>query len=265
MAAPAPQNLGKESIACPHCGFQQLESPFARSTICRKCSQHFAIVRPSEQPEPAGKKSWLLERVGSLVKRETSRKVRCLKCGAGQTISSSAKSSICPACATYIDLRDFKISTLFSRTVETQGTITITAKGEVTSSRLVCGEAWLHGNLRGNLTCTGIAHVKLKGKVLGALESHHLIVEKGAVVEFVRPVKVGSAEIHGRVSARLMAEGVVAVRKTGALEGSVFAKSITVDKGGLFSGELSIGRHEAEQPELLGEAGDLFGGELAHG
>lgn len=265
MAVPAP-HIGKDNVVCPHCGFQQLESAFARTTICRKCSQHYTIVRPGEKPEAApAEKGWLLTKVGALVKRETTRQVRCFSCGAGQTVSSSAKSSICPACASYIDLRDFKISTLFSRTVETQGVITITAKGEVTSAKLACSEAWLYGNLRGNLLSTGTTHVKLKGKVLGALDAHHLIVEKGANVEFVRPVKVGSAEIFGRVSARLMAEGVVAIRKTGAVEGAVFSKGITVDKGGLFSGELSIGRQEAEQSELLGESGGLFGGELALG
>jgi len=43
----------------------------------------------------------------------------------------------------------------------------------------------------------------------------------------------------------------VNISRTGELEGSVHAKSMTVEKGGKFSGELYIGRQVMEQQELL--------------
>ena len=39
--------------------------------------------------------------------------------------------------------------------------------------------------------------------------------------------------------------------KTGTLEGSVTAKSIAIEKGGLFSGQLAIGQAGLTQGELL--------------
>jgi cytoskeletal protein CcmA (bactofilin family) len=106
--------------------------------------------------------------------------------------------------------------------------------------------------------------VKVHGKLFGSVETHHLIVQKRADVEFVRPIKVHSVEIHGKISARIMCETCVTITKGGALEGVVYAKAINIERGGIFSGELFIGQQELTQPELLG-AGDehpgLFGDE----
>jgi len=48
-----------------------------------------------------------------------------------------------------------------------------------------------------------------------------------------------------------MAEGVVTVGRTGWLEGTVYAKSINIEQGGVFQGELFIGQKEMSQPDLL--------------
>ena len=45
----------------------------------------------------------------------------------------------------------------------------------------------------------------------------------------------------------------VAIQKKGALEGDVTARAITVEKGGMFSGQLVIGRAGLTQGELLQE------------
>ena len=106
--------------------------------------------------------------------------------------------------------------------------------------------------------------VKMQGKLLGSVDAHELVIEKRANVEFVRPVKVHSAEIRGKVSARIMCESGVTIAKGGVLEGVVYAKAINVERGGIFSGELFIGQQELTQPELLGGAEDspgLFGDE----
>jgi len=45
----------------------------------------------------------------------------------------------------------------------------------------------------------------------------------------------------------------VAIQKKGALEGDVTARAISVEKGGMFSGQLVIGRADLTQGELLQE------------
>ena len=109
--------------------------------------------------------------------------------------------------------------------------------------------------MRGLLVCTGTVRIKMKGRFLGGIETQKLLIEKKSDVEFARPIKVHSAEINGKASARVMCDGQVTINKGGVLEGTVYAKAILVEKGGIFSGELFIGQHQAEQGELIEAAG----------
>jgi cytoskeletal protein CcmA (bactofilin family)/predicted RNA-binding Zn-ribbon protein involved in translation (DUF1610 family) len=261
VAKNTPKQLEKISADCPHCGFTQLESPYAKSTFCRKCGEHYNIEKLLLKESGSLKGPSILDKVSKFLSRETIREVSCLSCGHTQQVSSVAQSSLCPACGSYIDLRDFKIAGSFGRSIQTQGEVIITSKGDVTSTRIACREALIEGKMRGTLSCTGIARVKLHGKFLGAIETHHLVIEKRCDVEFVRPLKAHSIEVNGKASARIVCEGQVTINKGGYLEGTVYAKAITVEKGGIFSGELFIGPQELEQPELLGAETqpDIFG------
>jgi len=62
---------------------------------------------------------------------------------------------------------------------------------------------------------------------------------------------VTNIDIKGRMSAEIVASGSVTIRKTGTLEGNVTAKSIAIEKGGMFSGQLIIGQANLTQGELL--------------
>lgn len=266
MASQPPRQRQPEKISadCPHCGFSQLESPYAKSTFCRKCGQHYSIEKLLSKEAESVKGPSFFDKISKIVSGEKIRKVRCFSCGHKQEVSTSAQSSLCPSCGSYIDLRDLKIAGPFGRSLQTQGEIYITSKGDVTSAKVACGSAIIEGKLRGTLICTGTVHIKAHGKILGAIETHELIVDKKCDVEFVRTIKVHSAEINGKISARINSETGVKINKHGYLEGTVYAKAITVEKGGIFSGELFIGQKDLEQPELLESGGEqsepgLFG------
>jgi cytoskeletal protein CcmA (bactofilin family) len=53
------------------------------------------------------------------------------------------------------------------------------------------------------------------------------------------------------MSGEIVADGMVTIRKNGTLEGNVTAKAINVEKGGVFSGQLVIGKRGLQQAELL--------------
>ncbi len=55
------------------------------------------------------------------------------------------------------------------------------------------------------------------------------------------------------MSGEIIATGGVNIHKTGVLDGDVTAKSITIDKGGIFFGQLVIGQADLTQAELLPE------------
>lgn len=194
MAKNTPRQPEKISADCPHCGFSQLESAYAKSTFCRKCGEHYSIEKLLLKETESLKGPSLFDKLSKMLGRETVREVACLSCKHRQQISSAAQSSLCPACGSYIDLRDFKIAGPFGRTIQTQGEVVITSKGDASSTRIVCREALVEGQVRGTLTSTGAVRVKMRGKMLGSIEAHQLIIEKRADVEFIRPLKVNSME-----------------------------------------------------------------------
>jgi len=262
------KDLAKITVACPFCGATQQESNHARSTFCRKCGKHIELEKRAETPAPTVQEApGFMDRLTRLFQREKEREVHCLYCDAPQTVSSLAKSGSCIQCGHYLDFRDFKIDGNFSKSIETHGTITITRSGELASSKVSCCAAMVIGKVNGNLVCSTTARVRTKGRVLGSIQARQLIIEKQANAEFVRPLHVGTAEINGKISARIFADSVT-INKNGSLDGAVTAKSIKIERGGIFRGDLVIGQQKEEQQELpLAEQGkprpkkrDLGGG-----
>src|SRR5204863_5004759 len=77
--------------------------------------------------------------------------------------------------------------------------------------------------------------------------------ERKADIHCFRRVRAGSVEIKGKMSGEIIAQTTVTIHKKGSLEGDVTARAITVEKGGMFSGQLVIGQADLTQGELLPE------------
>ena len=239
-----------------------MEYAAAKSTMCRQCGRHYAPAAPKPQPKfrvnvekPAAQAAEMaapiLKKFENLWGRQTSSQIECFECKAKQEVSSAASSTICPACSAHIDLQDYKITTSFSRTIRTHGEVHLTAKGDLSSNTVICRTALIEGKLRGNLHCSGAATINFSGKIPGRLTASHVVVERKADVHFFRRLNVKSIEIRGRMTGEVIAEGVVVIHKTGCLDGDVTARAISVEKGGMFSGQLVIGKAELTQGELL--------------
>lgn len=298
--------ISKITVRCPHCEAEQLEPELAKSTFCRRCSEHFAITpggsvhssapapawtsrqpglgylvpsrrEPSEKPAPA---SGLKQRFGDLIGAKPKPRVaQCFECSGSHEVSSTATSSTCKACGAYIDLQDYKVNGSFSRNIKTRGTIFVGTKGDLSSSKIICSEAVLHGKMRGNLYCEGPVTIRVEGKLFGSIEAGPVIVEKGSDVQFARPLKAASLEVHGRMSGHVASGSHIIISRSGSLEGDVTATGFTVEKGGLYQGELTIIPRQTTEslPAPAASAPDepaespfgstLLGGEpnLAHG
>ena len=239
----------------------------AKSTMCRQCGRHFApsgpkpaaVVRVRESA-PATSTPATVEAAGGLKKlggfwgAQRSRLVACFECKRKHEVSEAATSTNCPGCSAHIDLRDYKVTTPFSRSIRTRGDIHLTPKGDLSSTSVICHSAIIEGKLRGNLQCEESATINFVGKIPGRLAANYVNVERKADVQCYRRVTVGSIDIKGRMSAEIIATGAVNIHKTGVLEGNVTAKSLTIDKGGIFSGGLVIGQADLQQAELLPQA-----------
>ncbi|MEO5753422.1 MAG: polymer-forming cytoskeletal protein [Chthoniobacterales bacterium] len=246
---------------CPQCGFKQMEYAAAKSTLCRQCGKHFVVAATERVETPKAALEFggvvagqsLLQRLEGMWNRPRITSVACFDCGTVQELNSIATSTICPSCSVHMDLRDYKINTAFSRAIRTHGQVHVTSSGDLSSSSVLCRSAIIDGKLRGSLQCTEKVEFRAPAKVQGKLSAPEVLIGKKADVQFFRQLQVGSIEIFGRMSGEIVAETVVTIRSHGSLDGNVVARSINVEKGGTFSGQLIIGQNTLEQAELLPE------------
>jgi cytoskeletal protein CcmA (bactofilin family) len=246
-----------------------MEYAAAKSTMCRQCGGAFSPAAPAktevklraqqDQPQPsapaviAEEAASLLRKFDGLWGKQRSSIVECFDCKAKQEVTSAASSTTCPKCSAHLDLRDYKITTSFSRAIRTHGEVHVTSRGDLSSSNVVCRSALIEGKLRGNLHCAGTATINYSGKIPGRLTADQVIIERKAEVQFFRRVNVNRIEIRGQMTGEVMAETVVVIHRNASLDGDVTAKAISVEKGGMFSGQLVIGSSGLKQGELLPE------------
>src|SRR3984893_4146052 len=235
-----------------------MEYVAAKSTICRQCGRSFSPSAPKPAAKAGDAAAPLEElplhrKLEAIWSRQRSRVVSCFECKRKHEVSDAATSTNCPGCSAHIDLRDYKITTSFSRSIRTRGDLHLTSKGDLSSTSVMCRNALIEGKLRGNLQCSEVATINFVGKIPGRLTAQSVTVEKKADVQFFRRVRVSSIDIKGRMSGEIIAETVVRIHKNAVLDGNVTAKSIVVEKDGIFSGQLVIGKADLTQADLLPE------------
>jgi cytoskeletal protein CcmA (bactofilin family) len=236
-----------------------MEYAAAKSSICRQCGRSFTPFAPKpglklrtnvEAPPPEPSSS-IFGKLEDFWKRQTSSVVECFECKRKQQVSGAATSTICPSCSAHIDLRHYKITSGFSRSIRTRGNVHLSGKGDLASSSVECQSALIEGRLRGNLHCDA-ATVNYSGKIPGRISARLVVVDRKADIHCFRTVRAEQIEIRGKMSGEIIAQSVTVYRK-GSLEGDVTARAISVERGGLFSGQLVIGQTGLAQGELLGE------------
>lgn len=213
---------------------------------------------PGHPPSSAPAAGSLREKLGGLLgTKPKTRKAHCFECTSWHEISSSAQSTTCKACGAYIDLQDYKISGSFSRNIKTRGTLYLGSKGDLSSSKIICEQATIHGKMRGNLTCAGKVTIRVQGRLYGSLEAGQLIVEKGSEVVFSRPIHASGVEVHGAMTGQIVSDSHVTIFKSGSLDGAVDATGFSVEKGGCFQGELTIRPRGTAETATEGSGGEM--------
>ena len=232
-----------------------MEYVAAKSTICRQCGRSFSPSALKAKGESGAAQEVPLHRkLENIWSRQRNRIVSCFECKRKHEVSDQATSTNCPGCSAHIDLRDYKITTSFSRSIRTRGDLHLTNKGDLSSTSVICHSAIVEGKLRGNLECEDSMTINLVGKIPGRIGAHYIIVERKSDIQCFRRVRATNIDIHGRMSAEIIATGSVTIGKNGSLQGNVTAKSLAIEKGGIFSGQLAIGQANLTQGELLPEA-----------
>lgn len=218
--------IRKADVACPHCGHVQQEPTGVVSTFCRGCGDHFDVgarAQPKAAPSPAA-------RLGP------SRKVSCYRCGAEHAVSYFAKSTLCPSCGAAIEFGDADFSSNTSRPVDIRGRLTVREGASLNHSRIICTDARIGGRVAGAILCERSLEFLGDGRMAFPAMAGKVFIGKRARVEFGLPVECGELEVRGAFFGDVLCGGRVFIRKGGHLEGSVEAPTITVEKGGSWSG-----------------------------
>ena len=231
-------------VRCPACDNLQLEPPAVKSTYCRKCGGYIQLEKgwkPGESKDLQRPAPSVLRKLESLFGVQRTIVARCFECTGEREVPKHAASTLCPKCGAYIDLQDYKITGVYTRSIRTGGKLIVTEKCDLIANKVFCGSAEIGGPVRGQLTCSGEVWVRFKGKLSGSIKAKTVHIDKKCNAEFLHPVFAELVEIAGTISAQIVSTRTVAIRKTGRLIGSVSARGFTVDKGGYFLGDVSIG------------------------
>lgn len=218
----------KISVACPHCGQSQPVPPTAISSVCKKCGKHFHV---QEALHPAPKK---VERAAD------QRHITCFDCGTQLDVSPSAESTMCKRCSSYIDLKDYQITSAVSKNFKTKGKFVVEPKGYVFNTEAVVSDAVIKGRFLGKLNAEHSLTIHPSAEIKGSFKTGCLIIPVETNFRWKETIKVGSAEIGGELANDLQAEGTVTLKSTARLFGNLEARNLVVEAGAVVVGQVSI-------------------------
>jgi cytoskeletal protein CcmA (bactofilin family) len=186
---------------------------------------------------------------GSL--RENQRQVTCFECQTTHKVAGASTSTICPACSTYLDLRDIEIKDRTNQRIRTRGDVVVTKKGVLLGTSIHCGNLIIHGSVSGSIHAAGDVILKSDGKILGEIRCRRFVLERKCEVQCLQPVHAEVVEIHGRVSGNFHATRCITLSRHASLTGSATATTISVEPGAVLNGHVLVQPPEAKNGRAL--------------
>lgn len=175
------------------------------------------------------------------------RSVHCHRCGAGHTASAHAAGTTCPSCGAVIGFTNIVVGKHRSAPVDTRGDLIIEKKGYLYSGLSVCGNAVIQGGIHGALICEGRLIMHASGLQAVRIDAGEILVPGGTVWECPFPIHAVNMTVRGKLKASIVISGKLNLLRGGMIEGTVYARSIQVDRGGHLLGKLHI--TTAPQPQ----------------
>lgn len=240
------------STQCRSCrtNFQVLEGkavsrPKAATRIARVRSENPATqetpvpkTTPFAKPSAPPPKPGFLKRL--FTRQQPPREVTCFSCSHHHKAVAEAQSSQCPKCGSYISLKDYVITELWNRRIQTRGDVVIEKTGTVSGVTIQCHNLTVLGELAGSVDCSGNLIIRSHGKILGKVTCHQLRVERGAKVEFLNPVNAATAYIDGNVRGQISCTGSITLEKRTHLQGLVRTASLVIKEGAKHTGAIEM-------------------------
>lgn len=224
-------------VVCPHCGAKQFEPRGVISTYCRTCSAHFSpgthasaiIFSPAQIPSSRASR------------KAKDRRVACHACGHIQRAHYGVLEAPCRRCGSLMSYRDVEISAHSTREVSTHGRLLVTRKGFLNSTHVQCDSAQIDGRISGRVECSGLLRLGGSDQCKAQIHTVSLLVDRGANIQLAYTAMIGDGMIRGRVVGDIVCTGSLHIAKHGVLLGEVETRALTVDRGGIYSGDVRVG------------------------
>lgn len=212
----------KHTVTCPACKREMQEYVAATTSVCRYCGEYFKLDAP-------GKKR---PRQRTRVER---RLMPCYNCRAELHIPVDAISWQCQFCSAHLDVSDRIIGRESANRIQTYGKLVITETGHFTGSKAQVGSALVSGRASGRIVCHETLTVRGKTLFRAGASGGKLVIEKDSRMEAEQLLEFKSAEISGKVEARvILIEGELILHESAEIKASrIVFGSLTVEEGAI--------------------------------
>lgn len=231
-----------------------------------KSSDEEQAEKAPESSKPAVRKT------GSGIGRTvmpTQNQIVCYACNFQFVMRGRAESTQCPKCGARLSLKDQTITGGFSEELVTAGKVTLTKSAILDGGHLIANDIVLEGTVKAG-TLKAFQTLELaKGAVIPEelIDAKHLRIGVGGSFDFHTDMQFEDVDIQGELKADITANGMVAVRSTGHLLGSLTTTHFMLEEGGGLNASVHIAPpapDPIEEDEANGEApagGDAPGAE----
>ncbi|TFH18228.1 MAG: polymer-forming cytoskeletal protein [Lentisphaerales bacterium] len=190
------------------------------------------------KPEPARSPKTRIDHTT----QPTRHNVECYECRYGFVITGLLKDTFCPKCKSALVATEYSLDKRWAGNIKTIGTVHITEKGVVGGGKIVAGNVILAGSIEGGKTqVIGRLEARAGGRFKPeVVDARDLIVRDDASLSFETEIRFRNIDVAGKLSASIVASGIVMIRSTGHLLGKVCGKHLVVENGAGLNATLDV-------------------------
>ena len=175
----------------------------------------------------------------------------CFDCGHKSKVSRSSRSANCPTCGSYISLEDVEINMPTRQSIKTRGDVLVRKRGHLSAESIRCKDLRCQGIIEANIETSGDAIFRTVGTIIGEVRCKRFVIEKGADVTFINSIYAEEADIQSRVTGTIFSSGPLVIGGNGAVNGSITARSVSIEPGGELNGAMNIVRSQAPSKPII--------------
>lgn len=179
--------------------------------------------------------------------------IECFHCQHPMHIPSASASWQCPACSTYLDLKNHHIENSVGRSILTYGDITISERGSLSGSRAEGQNIILEGGrLAGQVKARNSLRVTRVSRLEAEVIADQILIEPGAVINCRKSMRCRQMKVEGRVRLRqLQVTGECLVISGGELVvETLISPSLKVEPGAVLVAATARCGNSALPPEV---------------